>query len=46
MLDNEQREHSIEIEDLYSDNGNASGTKVRLRIKCGKTLKVFETFKV
>jgi tetratricopeptide (TPR) repeat protein len=33
LLHVEQKEDSIEIEDLYDDNGNATGTKVMLRIK-------------
>jgi hypothetical protein len=33
LLDNQQGIQSIEIEDLYDNNGNASGTKVLLRIK-------------
>lgn len=42
LLDNEQGEHSIEIKDLFDNNGNASGTKVLLRIKYKITIeKVF-----
>jgi sensor histidine kinase YesM len=42
LLDNEQEEHSIEIEDLYDNDGNASGTKVTLRITYKVTVeKVF-----
>jgi tetratricopeptide (TPR) repeat protein len=45
LLDKEQGENSIAIEDLYDDTGNASGTKVTLRIKCGKPSNLVESLK-
>ena len=42
LLDKEQGEHSIEIEDLYDNDGNARGTKATLRITYKVTVeKVF-----